>query len=178
MATQNVCSWNKFGFCKHKEKCRKFHEKEVCVDKECDISKCSLRHPKTCKYYMEFKMCKFVPCAFKHIESNDDTEKLKKENKVLLEKIDIIGKDLEILFQKEVESASIIEKLQTRSNSFAKEGSEKVIGKLENEVKDLNLKVFEQDKKIEIVTKKLSILKEKENNLKELQDKYDNLLTK
>jgi hypothetical protein len=109
MAIQNVCSWNKFGFCKHRETCRKFHAKEVCDDKECDILKCSLRHPKTCKFYNEYKRCKFVPCAFKHIESNDDIEKLKKENQVLMEKIDIIGKDLEFIIQKEKESTIMIE---------------------------------------------------------------------
>ena len=47
---------------------------------------------------------------------------------------------------------------------------------MENEVKDLNLKVIEQDKKMEIISKKLSILKEKENKLEELQGKFDELL--
>ena len=35
------------------------------------------------------------------------------------------------------------------------------IEKLEYEVKDLNLKVFEQDKKFSILTKKCSVLREK-----------------
>ena len=46
----------------------------------------------------------------------------------------------------------------------------KIIDKLKSEVKDLNLKAFEQDTKLETINKKLSILKEK--------DKYGNLVLK
>ena len=101
MATQNVCLWNKFGFCKHRETCRNFHEKELCVEPVCDISNCSLRHLKTCMFNKQFKRCQFDMCAFKHIGSDDDLEKLKNENQSLLEKINKIGKDLETLIQKE-----------------------------------------------------------------------------
>ena len=30
MASQSVCQFNKFGFCKFKEACRKQHVKELC----------------------------------------------------------------------------------------------------------------------------------------------------
>ena len=30
MATQTVCSFYRFGYCKHKELCRKRHVKEIC----------------------------------------------------------------------------------------------------------------------------------------------------
>ena len=49
----------------------------------------------------QFKRCQFDMCAFKHIGSDDDLEKLKNENQSLLEKINKIGKDLETLIQKE-----------------------------------------------------------------------------
>ena len=29
MATQNVCGWNKFGYCKFSEKCRKMQIQEM-----------------------------------------------------------------------------------------------------------------------------------------------------
>ena len=77
MATQNVCSWNKYGFCKHREYCRKYHEKKLCENQTCDILNCFLRHPKNCKFYTEYKRCKFDPCAFKHIENDDDIENMK-----------------------------------------------------------------------------------------------------
>ena len=37
MATQNVCRYFKFGFCKYLEKCRFPHVKEICESQDCDV---------------------------------------------------------------------------------------------------------------------------------------------
>ena len=74
MATQNVCKWNKYGYCKHGEMCRKSHVKEICENSECDVSMCTFRHPKTCKYYRDYRKCKFDPCMFLHVEKENDSE--------------------------------------------------------------------------------------------------------
>ena len=47
MTAQNVCKWNKFGYCKHKECCRNKHIKELCEYGACDIVNCIFRHPHT-----------------------------------------------------------------------------------------------------------------------------------
>ena len=88
MATQNVCRYFKFGFCKYLEKCHYQHVKEECENHDCDVKSCFLRHPKVCNYYKDYNRCKFGEwCYFKHVEKskNSDTEILNKiEN---LEKI-------------------------------------------------------------------------------------------
>ena len=69
MAQQNqVCSFNKFGFCKFGSTCRKQHVSEKCSTKNCEVQRCSLRHPKTCRYYRDYGNCKFGEwCFFNHI---------------------------------------------------------------------------------------------------------------
>ena len=123
MATQNVCRFNKYGYCKHMENCRNLHVNDVCGDSSCDVSKCTRRHPRTCKFYSEFKRCKFDPCAYKHITNDDDIDKLKKENQELLGKLDAIERDLKKLAEKEIESKSIIEKLNILEEKYSNLGS-------------------------------------------------------
>jgi hypothetical protein len=74
MAAQTVCSFFKFGYCKHKEMCRKRHVTEICENSSCEVYTCMLRHPKICKYLRNYGMCKFDPCMFSH-KINDTTQK-------------------------------------------------------------------------------------------------------
>ena len=68
MAGDKLCLHNKFGFCKHGDKCRKEHVQEICQDNECNQSECRRRHPKECKYFKLYKRCKFNDfCAFSHV---------------------------------------------------------------------------------------------------------------
>ena len=135
----------------------------------------------SCKFYNEYKRCKFDPCAYKHIEhDDDDIEKLKKENELLVVKIRKMEIDVEQLMQKETETVEIIEKLRKREEKLdilGKESSVKdvKIDKLDMDLKDANLKAFEQDKKIDLLSKKFSVLREKESNL---QEKVESLLVK
>ena len=165
MANQNVCSWNKFGYCRYQDMCRSLHVKDVCVSPSCDGSNCMLRHPITCKFYTKYNRCKFNPCSFKHIEnpSEDDIENLKTENKALIEKIEKIDENLKTLNEKEFESKLIIDKLKQLEEKFDQHMKEKDdrIEALENEIKDTNLKLFDQDKKFSILSKKFGVLREK-----------------
>ena len=182
MPTQNVCSWNKFGFCKHREFCRKYHEKKLCETQACDILNCLLRHPKKCKFYTEYKRCKFDPCAYKHIDSdiNDDMiENMRKENKALLNQLEQVRMDLDVLAVKERESEETINRLiavEEKVNNIEK-NSDKIID-LENMLKDSTLKAFEQEKNIKMMNKKVGVLKERETRYTELQEKYDDLVKK
>ena len=87
MAAQ-TCFFNKYGFCKYSDSCRKYHEKRICEKLDCEIRDCHLRHPKVCKYYRDFGFCKFSEwCKFSHkvskFEINDkDSIITKLEEKV------------------------------------------------------------------------------------------------
>ena len=90
MATQNICNFNKFGFCKFRDRCRKQHVNDKCENSSCDISVCMRRHPRRCKYYSEYKRCKYGEwCRFEHVEnvSNVEIDDLKKENESILTKL-------------------------------------------------------------------------------------------
>ena len=79
-----VCLYNKFGFCKFKELCRKGHVKQICEDSDCKETKiCSKRHPKVCKRYAAENECKFgVECSYRHIKSAKCLEQNKMKEKV------------------------------------------------------------------------------------------------
>ena len=95
MATQNVCRYFKFGFCKYLEKCRFPHVKEICENTECDARSCSLRHPRICIYYRDYRRCKFGEwCSFKHVEKISDIEivdRIKNLEKLIAEKDEVIS---------------------------------------------------------------------------------------
>ena len=78
MATENVCLFNKFGFCKFLDRCKYRHEQRICENGNCEIEKCSLRHPKNCRYWKEFRMCKFGDyCFFNHKINDDENDEIK-----------------------------------------------------------------------------------------------------
>ena len=113
MAAQTpVCLYNKYGYCKHKEMCRKRHVNEMCEKLSCEVYKCTLRHPKICKFFWNNGQCKFDPCAFLHKDNENSLWKLKQENEILQEKINNIDKALKTLNQQENETQSTIDKEQ------------------------------------------------------------------
>ena len=70
MAVENVCRYNKFGFCKFKSNCKNKHIEELCEDKSCYKMNCDKRHPKPCKYFVNFGVCKLGSiCAYAHNQS-------------------------------------------------------------------------------------------------------------
>ena len=70
--------------------CKNLHVQELCVEPSCNNVTCTLRHPVTCKFFRKYNRCKFDPCAYKHVENNDDIDKLKNQNQTLSEKIKAI----------------------------------------------------------------------------------------
>ena len=68
--SEDVCRHHKYGFCKNQETCRLKHVNDICEKKGCEIDKCSQRHPRSCKYFQEFKRCKFGSyCLYRHEDS-------------------------------------------------------------------------------------------------------------
>ena len=159
MATHNVCSFNKYGYCKYREICRNHHINELCVDFSCDDSNCALRHPIPCKYFRKYKKCKFNPCAFKHVDDKSDIEKLKNENQSLLGKIEKIDADLKLLYNKEIESNAVIEKLNEMEKTM-KHKDEK-IDALHREMENVYSIISDQEKKIDSLVSEMNLLRTK-----------------
>ena len=125
--SQNVCQFYKFGYCKHKDCCRKQHIKKVCENNSCEISKCSSRHPKICNFYRDNGQCKFDPCMFKHVKSNSEIESIQMKLNAMEEKLD---KVLEI---SNFEKYASLEK-QIREKDLQIETLQKTIEVLEKNV--------------------------------------------
>ena len=69
---EEVCFYQKFGFCKYKEMCSKGHLDQECKDiNACKIKKvCDKRHPKICKRYVLERSCVFgEKCEYLHKEN-------------------------------------------------------------------------------------------------------------
>ena len=108
MVSENVCRFNKFGFCKFQNKCFKKHVNVICENVRCFKPDCQLRHPKKCRYYSMYSYCKFGEyCKFGHgdireSDTDKEIEKLKFEIETLKKVIEakdnqIKEKDYEIL---------------------------------------------------------------------------------
>ena len=69
MAVENVCRFHKFGFCKFKSDCKNKHIEEICEEKSCD-KKCDKRHPKPCKYFVNFGDCKWLGAYLGHTDNH------------------------------------------------------------------------------------------------------------
>ena len=149
MAAQNICFYNKFGFCKYLEKCRKFHENKKCEKFDCEIRDCPYRHPKVCKFFRDFGFCKFSEwCKFSH--NVDKTTNTENEE---VKKLEVRLKSVEAELKKK---------------------SEKVV-KLEAEIMDINRKISEKDQNVSKINKKFNFLKEKVTLLFDLEAKFDTL---
>ena len=131
------------------EKCRRYHENKKCEKLDCEIRDCPLRHPKVCRFFTDFRFCKFGEwCKFSHevlrnaSSSNEEIERL--QNKLMAVENDL------------------------------KKNSEKVL-KLENEIKDIKHKLSEKEQTVSKVNKKFNFLKEKVTLLFHLEAKFDDL---
>ena len=111
MATQSVCGFYKFGFCRFREVCRKEHVKKLCESSSCDGKTCAERHPRVCKFFKNVGYCKFGEwCLFSHIIKKDpEMEKLKAENRAILKRLEEVEK---VLFEKDKEINDIMKSIE------------------------------------------------------------------
>ena len=92
--SKSVCRFNKFGYCKYGNRCFRKHENEICENVQCNSKECSLRHPRKCKYFIDFQYCKFgAYCKFSHPtpiikETSKEINDLKEQLKLLKKEID------------------------------------------------------------------------------------------
>ena len=66
MTNENICKWEKFGYCRKKNDCPDYHPIEVCNEEVCNESKCHKRHPQPCRFFRT-GTCKFgESCKYDH----------------------------------------------------------------------------------------------------------------
>ena len=71
MPTRSICFYNKFGYCKFRDRGFRYHENNICENVSCSIQDCNLRHPKSCHFFGFYGKCKFgLLCKFKHETPN------------------------------------------------------------------------------------------------------------
>ena len=106
---RDICKYNQSGFCKFKTACTKFHENELCQVKNCSQIQCTKRHPKECRYFAEYKYCKFRACAFAHSEriEHGDVQAIRDDMNYMREEIGILKLKLNSLGTIRQESESL-----------------------------------------------------------------------
>ena len=151
MDAEQVCVYNKFGFCKYLDTCRFRHIQIVCEKGECEAEKCSKRHPQTCRYYRDYGRCKFGEyCFYKnHDDQNKTIYREVKDLKLKVEALEKLLKEKDGEIQKILENIKYI-KTQTveRSNVIIEDSfSEKVVemNKFELEEKNTQKETFDCD---------------------------------
>ena len=101
MSLETLCLYNKYGYCKFSETCRKFHIKEICENQHCETKSCLKRHPRPCGYYQEYKRCKFGSfCSFSHkseVNVPNELEELRNRFDTLENKMKEKDKEIEAL---------------------------------------------------------------------------------
>ena len=78
-SVENICKWEKFGYCRKKKDCTDYHPSEVCREEVCNVSKCHKRHPQPCRFF-RFGSCKFgESCKYDHKKQLNDKEHLESQ---------------------------------------------------------------------------------------------------
>ena len=168
MAAPTLCLYNKFGYCKFSERCRKHHVNENCQNRYCKINECRERHPKLCRYFQNYGRCKFSPCAFRHETSNIIPVN---EEKDLREKLVFLENEIKAKDKKIEELATKISDLETKLS---------VIDSIKEKIEDHDKK-FEKllkaiDKTLEFFQDKFNVLNEDIDDLAvDLNDDIGNL---
>ena len=164
-----------------KKHCFRKHVDTVCENDRCSISDCKLRHPRKCKYFFQYKYCKFGQyCRFSHLE--EKTKQYDKEVDILRFEIEnikkeIIEKDKKIK-DKESEIFELLRKLGTLCD-MEKQFKDKMeilenkINTIEKENKDLKIDIKELKAENESLTDQIAVNDMLHDSFKErMRDKY------
>ena len=106
--------YNKFGFCKYRETCRRYHCEEICKEDQCKNKNiCRKRHPKTCKKFLSQNGCRFGSgCSYKHSSSQSS-----KEENDLAVKVELLKSIVEQMAQKIVHLEKEVDDIKKTSNN-------------------------------------------------------------
>ena len=156
--TRNLCTKNKFGFCKFSDKCRFRHINVKCEEKTCPVYTCEKRHPRTCRNFRNLGYCKFTTyCKYQHIK-----HKHIEENSVKIAK-------LENNIPSDKNDESLAKQVEVRMDKFEKmlNNQRKDLEEKNDQISSLKIKLIELENKYADEKKSNDIkIKDLENALK------------
>ena len=124
---EEVCLYQKYGFCRYKDKCKKRHLKQECKDLHSCKTKniCDKRHPRICKRYVGEGSCVFgEKCEYLHKDNTISTDQIK-----IKERVD----QLEQVLKDKLTEENKMQKAMTEMEKVVKAMSRKVLN-LEEEI--------------------------------------------
>ena len=106
--------FNKFGFCKFRENCKRYHCEEICEEEHCkNQSICRKRHPKICRKFLSQKGCRFESdCSYKHSSFSSPRQK---DN--LTVKVELLTSIVEQMAQKIIHLEKEVDELKKTSKN-------------------------------------------------------------
>ena len=88
---RSTCHYHKYGYCREKNECERFHSSVICSKTNCDVKNCRDRHPQQCKFFASKDFCKFGDsCMYDH--KPDQKKSLKAEFEDLKKRFDEVMK--------------------------------------------------------------------------------------
>ena len=114
-----VCKFNQVGFCKFGGKCFNKHENEICKSRnECIDSNCNKRHPRNCRYFLQFN-------AYSHmVEKNIKVEELEKEMMELKDEVNKLKRIL-VMMNKKINELNIVPDVKSDESKDTNEKKKK-----------------------------------------------------
>jgi len=89
---RSTCHYHKYGYCREKNECLRFHSSLICSKTNCDIKNCRDRHPQQCKFFASQEFCKFGgSCMYEH-KATGQKKSLKDEFEDLQKRFDEVLK--------------------------------------------------------------------------------------
>ena len=162
-----------------KRHCRLMHVKELCSESECEIKKCSRRHPRECRYYRDYNRCKFGEyCFFSHdtinqsnVVINTSVEKMESKVKVIEKQVEEMKEQILKLTKLLDSKTSDIINLEIKVNRVEKESSEEKIksDKLESKIKEVEENNFILIHAVDDVEKATKVIKHQLTNQQPLK---------
>ena len=51
MTSEDICKYAKFEYCRKKDEYKDYHPSQNSIEKLCNVSRCSERHPQPCGFF-------------------------------------------------------------------------------------------------------------------------------
>ena len=111
---KGICHYHKYGYCRMKDECDRYHSTKICRNTNCDVRTCSDRHPQACRFFASMDFCKFMDsCMYDHKKID--------QNRSLLAKIDDLTKKYDEVMKKSSEQEDTIKFLLVQFQNLSRQ---------------------------------------------------------
>ena len=174
---KGICHYHKYGYCRMKDDCDRYHSNKICREMNCDVRNCSDRHPQACRFYASMEFCKFMDsCMYDHKKID--------QNRSLVAKIDDITKKYNEVMKKTSEQEETIKFLLVQFQNLSRQtiGAVKEITQhieaesretskmeVENKDKDECFEIYCDEQYKDIVRRQIIIISNMDKKLKDIR---------